>query len=41
MNMNEMILDTRGLPESLMRLLRTDRFKVRDLDGEVRLTPIR
>ena len=29
--MNEMILDTRGLLESLIRLLRTDKVKVREL----------
>jgi len=38
--MNEMVIDTRVLPDSLFRLLRTAKVKVRELDGEVRLTPI-
>jgi len=38
--MNEMVLETRILPESLYRLLRTEKVKVREFDGEVRLTPI-
>ena len=38
--MSEMVLDTRELPESLLRLLRADKVKVREFDGEVRLTPI-
>ena len=38
--MNEMVLETRVLPESLLRLLRTEKVKVREFNGEVRLTPI-
>jgi len=38
--MTEMLLDTKTLPESLYRLLRTEKVKVREIDGEVRLTPI-
>ena len=38
--MNEIILETKTLPESLLRLLGTERVKVHEFDGEVRLTPI-
>ena len=38
--MNEMVLDARTLPEPLFRFIRTERVKVREYDGEVRLTPI-
>jgi len=38
--MNEMVLDTKMLPESLFRILRTEKVKVREINGEVRLTPI-
>jgi hypothetical protein len=38
--MAEILLDTKTLPESLYRLLRAEKVKVRELDGEVRLTPI-
>ena len=38
--MAEMILDTNTLPESLFRLLRVEKVKVHEHDGEVRLIPI-
>lgn len=38
--MTEMLLDTKTLPESLYRLLKVEKVKVREFDGEVRLTPI-
>ena len=38
--MNELVLDTKMLPEPLFRFIRTEKVKVRELDGELRLTPI-
>ena len=38
--MSEMVLDTKALPESLLRLLKTEKVKMREFDGEIRLTPI-
>ena len=38
--MSEMVIDTRGLPDLLFRILGTDRVKVREIDGEVRLTAV-
>jgi hypothetical protein len=38
--MTEMVLDTKTLPESLFRLLKVEKVKVSELDGEVRLIPI-
>ena len=38
--MTEILLDTKTLPESLYRLLRAEKVKVREFDGGVRLTPI-
>ena len=38
--MAEMLLDTKTLPESLFRLLRAEKVKVREHDGEVRLIPV-
>jgi len=34
------ILSTNVLPEPLRRLIATERFRVSQIDGEVRLTPI-
>ena len=39
--MTEMVLDTRTLPEPLFRLIHTEKVKAREIDGEIRLTPIR
>jgi len=39
--MTEMVLSTRTLPEALSRLIHTERVKVREAQGEIRLTPIR
>ena len=38
--MNEIILDVSVLPEPLHRLLKAEKVKVRELDGEILLTPI-
>jgi len=38
--MAEMVLNTSSLPEPLLRMIRTKRVKVREADGEIRLTPI-
>ena len=39
--MIEIVLNTSTLPEPLYRLIRTEKVKVREADGEIRLTPIR
>jgi hypothetical protein len=39
--MNEMVLATRTLPEPIMRLIHTSKFKVREVSGEILITPIR
>ena len=38
--MTELVLSTSTLPEPLLRLIKTERVKVREADGEIRLTPI-
>ena len=38
--MTDMVLNTNTLPEPLLRLIRTEKVKVHETDGEVRLTPI-
>ena len=38
--MNEMVLDTRILPEPIIRLIHTSKFKVREVSGELLITPI-
>ena len=38
--MTEIVLNTDTLPEPLFRLIRTEKVKVRETDGEVLLTPI-
>jgi hypothetical protein len=38
--MSEMLLDTKTLPEALLRMLRAEKVRVRELDGGVLLTPI-
>ena len=38
--MTEIVLNTNTLPEPLFRLIRTEKVKVREADGEIRLTPI-
>ena len=38
--MTEIVLNTSTLPEPLYRLIRTGKVKVREADGEIRLTPI-
>ena len=39
--MTEMILNTRALPEPLFRMIHTEKVKVREEYGEIRLTPVR
>ena len=39
--MSEMILYARTLPEPLSRLIFTERVKIRESDGEIRLIPIK
>ena len=37
----EMIIDTRTLPEPIMRKIHTKKAKVREINGEIVITPIR
>ena len=39
--MNEMILYTRTLPEPLFQLIPTEKVKIREMNGEIRLTPVK
>jgi hypothetical protein len=39
--MTEMVIKTKTLPEPLFRLIPTERVKVREVRGEIRLTPIK
>lgn len=38
--MNDMILNASTLPEPLLRLVRTDRVRVREADGVISLIPV-
>ena len=38
--MSEIILNTKSLPEPLFKLIRSDKVKVWEIGGEIRLTPI-
>ena len=38
--MTEMVLETKTLPDSLFRLLRVEKVKVHEQDGEIRLIPV-
>ena len=38
--MTEIILKTRTLPEPLLRMIHTENVKARELQGEIRLTPV-
>ena len=38
--MTEIVLDARTLPEPIFRLIRTEKVKIRECDGEIRLTPV-
>ena len=38
--MTEIVLNTSTLPEPLFRLIHTEKVKVRESKGEIRLTPI-
>jgi hypothetical protein len=39
--MTEMVLSTQTLPETLFKLIRTERVKVREVYGDILLTPIK
>ncbi len=38
--MTEMVLNTNTLPEPLLRLIHSEKVRVREDNGEIRLTPI-
>jgi len=38
--MTDMVLNTKTLPELLFQLIRSETVRVREVDGEIRLTPI-
>ena len=38
--MVNIVMKTKTLPEFLFRLISTDKVQVRELDGEIRLTPV-
>ena len=39
--MTELVLNTNTLPEPLLRMIPTEKVRVRETDGEIRLTPMR
>ena len=39
--MTEMVLDTRALPEPIMRMIHTKKVKIREAQGDFIITPIR
>ena len=38
--MNEMTIDTKALPETLFRLIRTEKVTLSEAEGEIRLKPV-
>jgi len=38
--MNETVTNTKSLPEILFKLIKTERVKIRETDGEISLIPI-
>jgi hypothetical protein len=38
--MTDMVLNTNSLQETLLHFIRTERVRLRETDGEIRLTPI-
>lgn len=38
--MTEMILNTKALPEALFRLIKTEKVKIHEADGEIRVIPV-
>ena len=38
--MTEKILNTKSLQETLMRLIKTEKVRLQEKDGEIRLTPV-
>jgi hypothetical protein len=38
--MTEIVLNTNSLPEPIFRLIRSEKVKVRETNGEIRLIPI-
>jgi DNA-damage-inducible protein J len=39
-NMSEMILQSKTLPEPLLRLISTEKVRISESDGEIRLIPV-
>ena len=39
--MHETVLNTNTLPEPLFRLIRTEKVRVKEMDGVVQLTPVK
>ena len=39
--MTETVMNTKALPEVLFRLIKTEKVKVHEADGEIRLIPIK
>ena len=39
--MSEMMIDTKTLPETLFRLIKTEKVTLRETNGEIRLIPIK
>ena len=38
--MTETVLNTKALPETLFRLIQTEKVVLREMDGEIRLIPL-
>jgi hypothetical protein len=38
--MTETVVNTKTLPEALSKLIKTEKVKIRETDGEIRLIPI-
>jgi hypothetical protein len=38
--MTDTVLDTDSLQETLLRLIRTEKVRLRETDGEIRITPV-
>jgi len=38
--MEEVTIDTKALPETLLRLIRTEKVTLSEADGEIRLRPV-
>ena len=38
--MDEIVMNKSALPEILLKLIRTEKVRVKEVDGEIRLTPV-